>query len=112
MRTSHAITAIAAFTAGATAAAALRRRAGSRPPVTPAVATTAVATAAVAVETSLPDPDGVVLAFARRLPTGPAPEPLESPTRCGDSGGRTKAGAPCGVRTTGGGRCHHHPIAA
>ena len=112
MRTSHAVTAIAAFTAGVTAAAALRRRAGNRPPVTAAVATTAVATTAVAVETSLPDPDGVVLPFARRLPAGPAPEPLESPARCGDSGGRTKAGAPCGARTTGGGRCHHHPIAA
>jgi hypothetical protein len=117
MRTSHAITALAAFTAGVTAAAALRRRAGSRPPVTPAVATPAVATpavatTAVAMETSLPDPDGVVLPFARRLLAGPAPEPLESPARCGDSGGRTKAGAPCGVRTTGGGRCHHHPIAA
>lgn len=107
MRTSHALTAIAAFTAGVSAAAALRRRAGNRPPVTPAVDAAALPTVA-----SPPDRDGVVLQFARPLPAGPADEPLETPARCGDTGGRTKAGAPCAARITGGGRCHHHKIAA
>ena len=43
------------------------------------------------------------------LPAAPA---VAAPARCGDSGGRTKAGAPCGARATAGGRCHHHPLAA
>lgn len=107
MRSSHAVTALAAFTAGVTAAAALRRRAGTRPPVTSAVPATALPTVP-----SAPAHDAVVLQFARPLLVGTAPETVQSPARCGDSGGLTKAGTPCGARTAGGGRCHHHPIAA
>jgi hypothetical protein len=107
MRISHAVTALAAFTAGLTAAATLRRRAGRRPPVGPTVTNPVhPATAPIL------DYDAVVLPFARPVLTGPAPEQLASPARCGESGGRTKAGAPCGARTTTGGRCHHHPMAA
>jgi hypothetical protein len=106
MRTSHAATALAAFIAGLTAAAALRRLAGHRLQVTTTAATALPALAGV------PDHDAVVLPFVRPVVAGPAPERLESPARCGESGGRTKAGAPCGARTTSGGRCHHHPIAA
>ena len=105
MRTSHAATALAAFTAGLTAAVALRRLAGHPLNVT---------TAAAAVHSGAQgrDDDAVVLSFARPVVTGPVPEQLASRARCGDSGGRTKAGAPCGARPTTGGRCHHHPIAA
>ena len=106
MRTSHAATALAAFTAGLTAAAALRRLAGHRLHVTTTAATALPAVAGV------PAHDAVVLPFARPVGAGPAPERPESPARCGDSGGRTRAGAPCAARTSTGGRCHHHPIAA
>ena len=106
MRTSHAATALAAFTAGLTAAAALRRLAGHRRHVT---TTAAAALPAIA---GVPDLDGVVLPFVRPVAIGSAPEQVASPARCGESGGRTKAGAPCGTRTTTGGRCHHHPLAA
>ena len=107
MRTSHVVTVLAAFTAGLTAAAALRRRAGNRRPLTPTVTRTALPVFA-----SIPDHDAVVLPFARPIPAERAPEQLSSPTHCGDSGGRTKTGAPCGARTIAGGRCHHHPMAA
>jgi hypothetical protein len=106
MRTSHALTAIAAFTAGLTAAAALRRLAGSRPDVTAPAATVLSSTAPV------PDHDAVVLPFARPVVAEPVAEQVATPARCGESGGLTKAGAPCGARATTGGRCHHHPIAA
>ena len=106
MRTSHAATALAAFTAGLTAAAALRRLAGDRLHVAPSDAT-----ALPAVE-EVPDHDAVVLPFVRPVANGSAPEQVASPARCGESGGRTKAGAPCGARTITGGRCHHHPLAA
>ncbi|WP_369133637.1 hypothetical protein [Modestobacter sp. I12A-02662] len=103
MRTSHATTALAAFIAGLTTAAALRRLAG-RLPATAPIATDALL--------STGTQDAVVLPFARPVVAGPALQPLPaSPARCGDSGGRTKAGAPCGARTTGG-RCHHHALAA
>ena len=105
MRTSHAATALVALTAGLTAAAALRRLAGHPVNVTSAAA------ALPSVE-RVQDNDAVVLPFARQVGAGPVPERLESRARCGESGGRTKAGAPCGARTTTGARCHHHPIAA
>ena len=108
MRTSHAATALAAFVAGLTAAATLPRLAGHRLTVTAALTTTTAGSAVVAV----PDHDAVVLPFARPVLAGPAPQHLPEPRRCGDSGGLTKAGMPCGARATGGGRCHHHPIAA
>ena len=106
MRTSHLATALAAFTAGLTAAATLRRFAGKHLPVTPALPSAAISS--VPATSTV---DAVVLPFARPNPAG-APEQPASPARCGESGGRTKAGAPCGARTTTGGRCHHHPLAA
>ena len=106
MRISHAATALAAFTAGLTAAATLRRLAGHRSNVTTAAATALPSVAGAQ------DDDAVVLPFARPAVAGPVPKQVESRARCGESGGRTKAGAPCGARTTTGGRCHHHPIAA
>ena len=105
MRISHSVTALAAFTAGLTAAATLHRRA-HRSPVTPTITAATIPSIAPS-----PDHDGVVLAFARPVLAGPGPEQPAQPARCGESGGRTKAGAPCGARTTGG-RCHHHAMAA
>jgi hypothetical protein len=105
MRTSHAATALAAFTVGLTTAATLRRLAGAGRPVTAPVTPARALPAAVG-------HDAVVLPFTRPVVAGPAHQPLESPARCGDSGGRTKAGAPCGTRTATGGRCHHHATAA
>ena len=122
MRASHVATALAAFTAGLAAASALHRRAGRAAPApVPAVA-------------AAPDDarEAVVLSFRRRTLTAlpaarPAASPAASPaaqpaaqpaarpaaaTRCGDSGGVTRAGAPCAARATSSGRCHHHPIAA
>jgi hypothetical protein len=106
MRTSHAVTALAAFGASLTVAATLRRLSGHRLSAEPAVTTTALPSVAPS-----PDHDAVVLPFARPV-AGPAPQLPESPARCGDSGGLTKAGAPCGARATTGSRCHHHPMAA
>jgi len=99
MRTRHAATALAALTAGVTAAVALHRRA-DRP------------TAAAVPAVTIPDHDAVVLPFVRPTAATPAVAQPPSPARCGDSGGRTKAGSPCGARATTAGRCHHHPIAA
>jgi hypothetical protein len=106
MRTSHVATTLIAVTAGLTAVTALHRRSGRR---LPAPAPAAVDAAAR---------EGVVLPFARPVP-GPvvasapaAPERSAAPARCGDSGGRTKAGTPCGGRATAAGRCHHHRQAA
>jgi hypothetical protein len=104
MRISHAATALAAFTAGLTTAATLRRLTGARLPVTAPVPTDDLPPAV--------EHDAVVLPFPRPVVAAPALQPLESPARCGDSGGRTKAGAPCGARTSTGGRCHHHALAA
>jgi hypothetical protein len=103
MRASHVATALAAFLAGSTAATVLHRRA---PRPTPA--TTPLPTAPVEQQ------DAVVLPFSRPAVAAPvdAAPVVAAPARCGDSGGRTKAGAPCGARATAGGRCHHHPLAA
>ena len=99
MRASHVATALAAFFAGSIAATVLHRRA---PRAVPVGASTAVPSAA-----AIEDRDAVVLPFPR-----PAVEQPAAPVRCGDTGGRTKAGAPCGGRAATGGRCHHHPMAA
>ncbi len=99
MRASHIATAVAAFLAGSTAATVLHRRA-ARPVPT---AAPAAAPSAAPVE----DRDAVVLPFPRPVVERPA-----APVRCGDTGGRTKAGAPCGGRAAAGGRCRHHPLAA
>ena len=106
MRTSHAATALTAFTAGLTVAATLRRLTVHRLPVEARGTATTLPSVAPG-----PDHDAVVLPFARPV-AGPAPQLLESPARCGDSGGLTKAGAPCGARATTGSPCHHHPMAA
>ncbi len=98
MRASHVATALAAFLAGSTAATVLHRRAA---PAAPLPATPA------------DERDAVVLPFSRPLVVASAvAAPAAAPARCGDSGGRTRAGAPCGARATAGGRCHHHPLAA
>ncbi|MGR6967651.1 hypothetical protein ACU610_24645 [Geodermatophilus sp. URMC 61] len=106
MRASHVATALAAFLAGSTAATVLHRRAAH--PV-PAAAPVAASPAAPVEEHG-----AVVLPFSRPAVVAPvvATPAAAAPARCGDSGGRTKAGAPCGARATTGGRCHHHPLAA
>ncbi|SET95079.1 hypothetical protein [Geodermatophilus poikilotrophus] len=106
MRASHVATALAAFLAGSTAATVLHRLAAR-----PTAATTPLPAAPAEVH------DAVVLPFPRpavqhpAAPTAAAPA-VAAPVRCGDSGGLTRAGAPCGARATAGGRCHHHPLAA
>ena len=99
MRASHVATALAAFLAGSTAATVLHRRA--RP-----------ASAAVLPTAPTGEQDAVVLPFPRPVVEQPAAPAAAAPARCGDSGGVTKAGTPCAARATGGGRCHHHPLAA
>ncbi|MGK5113586.1 MULTISPECIES: hypothetical protein [unclassified Geodermatophilus] len=116
MRTSHVATALAAFTAGLTAAAALRRRADRRRaatplPVTEGTVTPRTVTAEAVAAPAVPTRDAVVLPFLRLAAPAPV-APAAAPARCGDTGGRTKAGAPCAARASSGGRCHHHPLAA
>ena len=108
MRRRSLATTLVAVTVGLAARAAVRRIAARR---ASAITVTArpVPVAAVA-SAAVPAPDGVVLPFARRV-TAAAPAPAQ-PARCGDSGGRTKAGAPCAARATPSGRCHHHRLAA
>ena len=102
MRRSHVASTLVAVTAGLTAVTALHRRSG-RSRSAPVLDTVG---------------GGVVLPFARPVPAPPvasapvATVPAAGPARCGDSGGRTKAGAPCGARATADGRCHHHRQAA
>jgi len=111
--------ALVVLTAGLTASAALRRvvarrRAAGSPAAAPSVAPVApVATplSAATVEKPARAADAVVLPFARRAGSVSAAQPT-GPTRCGDTGGRTKAGAPCAARGTANGRCHHHRVAA
>ncbi|NEK57903.1 hypothetical protein GCU56_08470 [Geodermatophilus sabuli] len=105
MRSSHVATALAAFTAGATVTTVLHRLVDRRASATRAVAALPSAPPAA-------DSDGVVLPFTRPMATAPAVEQPAAPARCGDNGGRTKAGTPCAARATSGGRCHHHPVAA
>jgi hypothetical protein len=106
MRPSSLATALVAFSAGVTATLAARRLAHRhRAPETPG--TPAEPAPAPVVPASEQD-EAVVLPFAR---PGLAAVPA-APARCGDTGGLTKAGAPCGSRATAGGRCRHHPLAA
>ena len=106
MRSSHVVATVAVLSAGLTAAAALHRRTATRLSAPPATATTAPAVEVV------PERDGVVLPFVRPVATAPAPAQPATPARCGDNGGRTKAGAPCASRATTAGRCHHHRLAS
>jgi hypothetical protein len=101
MRASHVATALAAFLAGSTAATVLHRR-----PALPTAAPTPLPAAPVE------EQDAVVLPFPRPVVERPAAPAVAAPARCGDSGGLTRAGAPCGARAAAGGRCHHHPLAA
>ncbi len=108
MRASLVATALAAFAAGLTAATVRHRRLQLQAP-----AAESAAAPTVEEPSAVPaaEPTGVVVPFLRTVPAPPAPVPPQ-PTRCGDSGGVTKAGAPCAARATNAGRCHHHPLAA
>ena len=110
MRHMPVATTLAAITAGLTVAVALHRRTGSR---SPATATTTPLTPAISSPViPVVDREGVVVPFVRPVVTATVAEQPAAPARCGDSGGRTKAGGPCAARATRGGRCHHHPLAA
>jgi hypothetical protein len=108
MRRTHVATALVVLSAGLTASAVLRRLVARRRPV----ASPAPATAPAVIDAPALDRQAVVLPFARPVAAAPVAARPAAPARCGNSGGRTKAGAPCGARAVSGGRCHHHPIAA
>lgn len=108
MRLPRVATALVALAAGAAAVAAVRRLGTRRRPVAVAPARSS----APAVVVPAPAADAVVLPFARRTAAETAAQQPAPPVRCGDTGGRTKAGAPCAARATVGGRCHHHRLAA
>ena len=114
MRTRSVVPVLVALAAGLTAAAAVRRfvgrhRATALSAAAPAVHPGAVPVEAVGVEAVR---EAVVLPFTRPVPAAAAaPVQPAVPARCGESGGRTKAGAPCAARATSAGRCHHHRIA-
>jgi hypothetical protein len=101
---------LVALTAGLAASAVLRRIAARRRSAIGAP-TRSVSTAPSPAVLPAPavDREAVVLTFSPRTVPVPAPQ---QPVRCGDTGGRTKAGAPCGARATADGRCRHHRIAA
>ena len=103
---SRVVTALVVTAAGLTVSAALRRLRGRR-----AVASAVRAPALPAPVLPVVVRDAVILPFPRQAP---APQPVQpaGPARCGDNGGRTKAGAPCAARANVGGRCHHHRLAA
>jgi len=103
---SRVVTALVVTAAGLTVSAALRRFRGRRVSAPAAmVPVPAAPVVPVAVR------DAVILPFPRPA-AAPAPAQPAAPARCGDNGGRTKAGAPCAARATAGGRCHHHRLAA
>lgn len=113
MRAKHVATALVVIAAGVTASAALRRFAGRRraAAIRPAVSRPVPAAVPQPKLQQVAARDAVVLRFAPRVPVAPAVERPAAPARCGDTGGRTKAGAPCAARATSGGRCHHHKLA-
>src|SRR4051794_18339974 len=115
MRTKHVATALVVIAAGVTATAALRWFVGRRRTAVSAPSVTRPAETrpgtVVAGRQPAPQQDAVVLRFTPRAAAAPAPERPAGPVRCGDTGGRTKAGAPCAARGTTGGRCHHHKLA-
>ncbi len=114
MRSRSVVTALLSLTAGVAVSVVARRLAARRPAATARAAAAPIdVTAAPAAPVA--DQDAVVLPFTRQLPPAPempAPEIPAPPARCGENGGRTKAGAPCAARATSGGRCHHHRVAA
>lgn len=103
MRSRRAVSALVVAAAGLAVTAAVRRFAGRRSAPVPALE-------APAPLVPVADRDAVVLPFARAT-TPSVPRPA-APSRCGDTGGRTKAGAPCAARATSAGRCHHPRVAA
>jgi hypothetical protein len=103
---SRVVTALVVTAAGLTVSAALRRFRGRR-----AVAPAAPVPVIPAPVVPVVDREAVILPFPRPV-VAPVPAQPAAPARCGDSGGRTKAGAPCAARATAGGRCHHHRLAA
>lgn len=109
MRAKPVATALVVLAAGVSATVALRRFAGRRRAamIRPAAPVAAPQRPAAPVEQQ----EAVVLRFTPRAAATPAPQQPAAPARCGDTGGRTKAGAPCGARPTSAGRCHHHKIA-
>ena len=118
MRRTH-VASLLALTAGLTASAALRRLIGRRrsacaSATAPATAGASAATAPFTTTVTRPVAahGAVVLPFTPRVVSAPVPQRPAAAARCGDSGGRTKAGAPCAARATAGGRCHHHRLAA
>ena len=105
MRSRSVASTLLTFAAGV-AASAVARRFTARRRAAHAVVPAAAPLPAPAAPTS----EAVVLPFTRQA--APAPVETAAPTRCGDNGGRTKAGAPCAARATAEGRCHHHRLAA
>jgi hypothetical protein len=108
MRSRRAVSALVVAAAGLAVTTAVRRFAARR---------TAPARVRVTPAPVLPvvvGREAVILPFPRpaAAPLPAAPAAPTAPVRCGDSGGRTKAGAPCAARATAGGRCHHHRLAA
>jgi len=103
---SRVVTALVVTAAGLTVSAALRRFRGRRVSA-PAASVPVPAVPVMPVA----DRDAVILSFPRPVAAPQRMEPTV-PARCGDSGGRTKAGAPCAARATAGARCHHHRLAA
>jgi hypothetical protein len=102
MRSRRAVSALLVAAAGLAVSTAVRRFAARRTAPARVVETPAPVVPVVA------ERDAVILTFPR---PAAAPQPA-APARCGDSGGRTKAGAPCAARASSGGRCHHHRLAA
>src|SRR4051794_28402531 len=100
MRPRRVATALVVLAAGLTAAAAVRRFAAGRRTGRAGSAVPAPAAPAAVPAAPVPavHPDAVVLPFPRRAEAAPAV--AAAPARCGESGGRTKAGAPCGARAT------------
>jgi hypothetical protein len=124
MRRRSVVTALVTLTATA-AVAVLRRRAlrardaaavarATRPTtmVVPAPVSMAVPAPTTVSAAARPAPAAVVVPFTRPATAEQVVARPATGVRCGDSGGRTKAGAPCGARGTVGGRCHHHRVAA
>jgi hypothetical protein len=106
-----ALTAVTATVVARRLAARKRRAAQLSVPARP---TAPVVSAPVTAE--VPLREAVVLPFTRPAapaakPAAAAPAAPAAPARCGDTGGRTKAGSPCSARATSGGRCHHHRLA-
>jgi len=105
MRSRRAVSALLVAAAGLAVSAAVRRFTARRTAPARVVETPAPVVPVVV------ERDAVILPFPRPA-AAPLPAQPAVPARCGDNGGRTKAGAPCAARAASGGRCHHHRLAA